>query len=55
VLVSRGEYDEVTPGSAQQLAAALPSTRGQVNTCAGSGSYVHIGESRKSAMWASWR
>lgn len=44
VLITRGQFDEVTQASAQQLADALPSSQGKVYTFDGSGSYMHIGE-----------
>jgi pimeloyl-ACP methyl ester carboxylesterase len=44
VLISRGEFDEVSAASAAQLASALPSSGGKVLTCAGSGSFMHIGK-----------
>lgn len=45
VLLTRGEFDEVSTASATQVAAALPSSGKQVATFKGSGSYMHIGES----------
>jgi hypothetical protein len=44
VLLTRGEFDEVSAGSALQVAAGMPSSGGQVVTFKGSGSYMHIGE-----------
>jgi predicted esterase len=46
VLLTRGEYDEVSAASALQVAAGLPSSGGQVVTFKGSGSYMHLGELR---------
>jgi pimeloyl-ACP methyl ester carboxylesterase len=43
VLLTRGEYDEVSGQSALQVASALPSSGGQVVTFKNSGSYMHIG------------
>lgn len=44
MLLTRGEHDEVSVASAQQLAAALGSSSGgQVISFKGSGSYMHIG------------
>ena len=45
VLLTRGEFDEVSGASALQVASALPSSGGQVATFKGAGSYMHIGES----------
>lgn len=44
VLLTRGEFDEVSAASATQVAAALPSSGRQVATFKGAGSYMHIGE-----------
>lgn len=44
VLLTRGEFDEVSAASAGQVAAALPSSGRQVATFKASGSYMHIGE-----------
>lgn len=43
VLLTRGEFDEVSQASALQVATALPSSGGQVATFKNSGSYMHIG------------
>jgi len=43
VLLTRGEFDEVSQGSALQMATALTSSGGQVATFKNSGSYMHIG------------
>jgi hypothetical protein len=45
VLLTHGEFDEVSTASATQVSAALPSSGKQVATFKGSGSYMHIGES----------
>jgi hypothetical protein len=44
VLLTLGEFDELSTASATQVAAALPSSGKQVATFKGSGSFMHIGE-----------
>lgn len=55
VLLTRGEYDEVSGQSALQVASGLPSSGGQVVTFKNSGSYMHIGEGHCSYLVPSAR